>query len=130
MINLREFYSYPTDNGSRQAAGELKAPVMTGSGAIQPWEREQSNAYSCPKADPHLRHFWARGPWGPNAYGSPSSPSGCGTAAVSCRRFSADFAKQLERVAQDYDVLADPLGFGRDGKQRVRGRLYPSLSTG
>jgi hypothetical protein len=48
MINLREFYSYPTDNGSRQAAGELKAPVMTGSGAIQPWEREQSNAYSCP----------------------------------------------------------------------------------
>jgi hypothetical protein len=33
MINLREFYSYPTDNGSRQAAGELKAPVMTGSGA-------------------------------------------------------------------------------------------------
>src|SRR5690242_8146144 len=72
-----------------------------------------------PKADPHLRHFWARGPWGPNAYGSPSSPSGCGTAAVSCRRFSADFAKQLERVAQDYDVLADPLGFGRDGKQRV-----------
>jgi hypothetical protein len=50
MINLREFYSYPTDNGSRQAAGELKAPVMTGSGAIQPWEREQSNAYSCPNA--------------------------------------------------------------------------------
>jgi hypothetical protein len=33
MINLHEFYPYPTDNGSGQAAGELRAPVMTGSGA-------------------------------------------------------------------------------------------------
>jgi hypothetical protein len=31
MINLHEFYPYPTDNGSGQAAGELRAPVMTGS---------------------------------------------------------------------------------------------------
>jgi hypothetical protein len=36
IVNLNEFYPYPTDNGTRQAAGELRAQVMTGSGAKQP----------------------------------------------------------------------------------------------
>jgi hypothetical protein len=33
IVNLHEFYPYPMDNGSRQAAGELRALVITGSGA-------------------------------------------------------------------------------------------------